>query len=1137
MNLPHKTRLLVTVLLICISIKTNAQKTALRFEHIGVEQGLSSNAVTCILQDREGYIWIGTEDGGLNKYDGYSFTRYTFDPLDSNSLSQNLIYTIWEDKEGYIWASTYEGLCKFDRNTEKFTRYKPDPGSKFSDPNILSINEDDNGTMWIGGASGQLCRFNKQTGKFYDERFDLGFRKGPGEVHDGINSLYKDREGTLWVGNYTGLHKLIIQPAKPGERSQVNIIDYRPNPRDTNSLSSKIVKGIFEDHAGILWILTDSGLNSFDRKTGQFKRYLPDPKNIYSISGNISGFWGNEGLAEDREGNLWISTDKGLNELNPGRTRFYTYNHESSDPNSINGDISTVVFIDRSDILWVGSSSLWAGSSIGGLNKASLIQKPFGLKRHDPANNNSLSDNNVTSLLEDSSGAVWIGTHGGGLNRWDKKTDEFTCYRHEEKDPATLRHNYVYAMLQDHEGDLWVCNGDVLSLLNRRAGGFIHYNSNAANYTDFDHLAILSMTQDREGLIWLGTGSGIKSFDKKTRTFTHYYHDPANPSGISDYTAQAIFADSRNNIWVGYGSIATDRLDKKTGRITHYKHDPRDPSSISSNIVNSFYEDSKGNLWLATFGGGLCRFAYSTGKFTTYTDKDGLPDNTVFSILEDKKNDLWLGTRNGLACFDPVKKTCTNYDYDDGLQGNYFAAGHRSRPASCSGGDGILYFGGDNGFNFFDPSQVTAGKALAPVVITQFKLFDKLVKGANEAKQITLKYNQNYFSFEFASLSFYNPEKNQYAYKLEGVDKDWVYSGSRRYAGYTDIGPGKHIFRVKATNNEGVWNEEGASVLVIIQPPWWRTWWAYCLYGLLLVSAAIAVHRYQKQKVIRAEREKAQKKELAQAKEIEKAYHQLKETQAQLIQSEKMASLGELTAGIAHEIQNPLNFVNNFSEVNKELLEELEGERSKVRSERDEQLENDIIKGLKENEEKINHHGKRADAIVKGMLQHSRKSEGIKEPTNINALCDECLRLSFHGLRAKDKSFNAEFKTDFDNSIGKINVAPQDIGRVLLNLFNNAFYAVNEKQKAKSSSYVPKVTVVTKKLNDKIEIRVVDNGTGIPQNIVDKIFQPFFTTKPTGQGTGLGLSLAYDIIKAHGGEIKVETKENEGSEFTIQLPV
>jgi two-component system, NtrC family, sensor kinase len=268
---------------------------------------------------------------------------------------------------------------------------------------------------------------------------------------------------------------------------------------------------------------------------------------------------------------------------------------------------------------------------------------------------------------------------------------------------------------------------------------------------------------------------------------------------------------------------------------------------------------------------------------------------------------------------------------------------------------------------------------------------------------------------------------------------------------------------------------------------------------------------------------------------------ELKSAQVQLIQSEKLASLGELTAGIAHEIQNPLNFVNNFSEVNAELIEELKTERLKPPAERDEKLENEILEDIKANEEKIVHHGKRADAIVKGMLQHSRSSSGQKEPTDINALVDEYLRLSYHGLRAKDKSFNATFEADFDPSIGKINIIPQDIGRVLLNLFNNGFYAVNERQKAegviRKAEYTPKVTVSTKKADGKIEIRVKDNGNGISQNIVDKIFQPFFTTKPTGEGTGLGLSLSYDIIKAHNGEIKVESRQNEGSEFVIELPV
>ena len=1113
----------------------NAQNERLRFEHLGIEDGLSHNNVNTIFQDRKGFIWIGTTDG-LNKYDGYTFTKYKFDPHDPNSLSQNFIYTLWEDKQGSIWMGTFEGLCKFDRYTEKFTRYKPDPNAKFADPNINSINEDITGMMWVGSASGGLCRFDRKTGKFLPEFFDLGFRKLAGEqpdLHDGITCIYKDKSGTLWVGNYAGLHQLTVNPVKTGGLANVDIKSYLHDPGNPNTLSGKIVTAVFEDHKGILWIATDNGLNSFDKQNGSFTRYMHDPKNSHSISSNDLYCWLGNSIGEDPEGNLWIGSENdGLNKLNTSRTAFTTYRHSTSDDNSLSSDSITSILIDRAGIIWVGS---WNGK----LSKATLVQKSFGLVRNVPGNINSLSNNNVTAILEDSSGIIWIGTDGGGLNRWDKKTDQFTHYRYDPNNPKSLRHDAVYAILEDHDRQLWVCNGEFLSKLNKQTGHFTHYNSNAANYKDMFQREIYAVTEDREGVIWLGTANGIKSFDKKTGKFIkHYYHSKADPAGISDYTAIAIFADSKDNIWVGLGSIATDRLDKPTGIITHYKHNPQDTTSISSNIVHSFFEDSKGNLWLATSSGGLCEFNYNTGKFITYTDKHGLADNSVYSILEDDKNHLWLGTRNGISRFDPVTKRFTNYDYKDGLQGRDFSAGSRNRPARFRGKDGILYFGGSNGFNFFHPSQVKANSDVASVVITQFKLFDSLVKGANERNEIILQHNENYFSFEFSSLSFHNPAKNQYAYKLEGVDKDWVYSGSRRYTSYTDIAPGTYTFKVKATNSDGIWNEEGVSFKVIIRPPWWRTWWAYIIYGLLIIAAAVAIHRYQRERVIRTEREKAQKKELEQAKEIEKAYHELKTTQKQLIHSEKMASLGELTAGIAHEIQNPLNFVNNFSDVNTELIEEMKTELQAGKNENAVAIANDIA----DNEQKINYHGKRADAIVKGMLQHSRASSGEKEPTDINALADEYLRLAYHGLRAKDNSFTATMKTDFDETIGSISIIPQDMGRVILNLITNAFYAVTEKKKqqednlpAGQAGYEPTVSVSTKKNGDKVLISVKDNGNGIPPKVLDKIFQPFFTTKPTGQGTGLGLSLSYDIVKAHGGELKVQTKEGEGAEFIIQL--
>ena len=1103
-------------LFIFFSVTQNgaAQNENLRFEHVEIEEGLANATVTSILQDRKGFLWVGTNEG-LYKYDGYSFTEYRYDPFDPNSLSQNFIYTIFEDKAGAIWTSSIEGLCKFDRSTEKFTRYKPSPGAIFSNPNISSINEDTDGMMWVGSTTGELCRFDKKTGKFLEGSFDLRL-PGDSAANLGIiNCIYKDRSGILWVGNSTGLHALKLTGAKAGQLSSVSITHYRHDRFNRNSISSNLVRAVFEDMAGVIWVATDNGLNSFDGKTGIFKRYQHDPENNHSISSNNLAVFPCPDIKEDQKGNLWIGTDKGLNKLNKERTIFTSYLNNPADDNSISSDIIVSLEIDLAGILWAGA---WSGK----LNKADLNKKAFRLNRHDPDNVNSLSNNDVTAFVEDAEGIIWIGTTGGGLNRWDKKTNQFTHYRHNPNNPRTLKSDYIGAMLEDRDGRLWVCNGQVLSQLHKQTGEFTHYS----DVPDKDNAEewIISVTEDRDGLLWLGlAGNGIKSFNKKSGDFERYYYDPADTSGISDYVAIKVFADSKDNIWIGHSSMATDRFNKRTRRFTHYKHDPYDSTSISSNIVTSFYEDPKGNIWMGTSAGGLCYFDYHQEKFTTYTTKHGLPDNSVYSILIDNKNYLWLGTRNGLSRFDLVKGHFTNYDNKDGLQS----------ARAFKGKDGTLYFGGNNGFNFFDPLKIKADSTIAPIVITQFKLYDKLVKGASESKEIVLGYDQNYFSFEFSSLSFYNPSKNQYAYQLEGFDKDWVYSGSRRYAGYTYVDPGEYTFKVKGTNNDGVWNETGTSIIIRIRPPWWRTWWAYCFYGACFIASIVIVGRYQRGRVINKERERAREREMEQAHEIEKAYHELKATQAQLIQSEKMASLGELTAGIAHEIQNPLNFINNFSELNKELITEMADEIEKGN------YSNAMLlsKNINDNQEKINHHGKRADSIVKGMLQHSRSNSGVMEPIDINALVEEYLRLAYHGHRAKDKSFNVKIDTSFDRTIGPVKIIPQDIGRVILNLINNALYAVAEKKRVSGREYEPVIIVTTTTAIDKVLIGVKDNGNGIRQQILDKIFQPFFTTKPTGQGTGLGLSLSYDIVKAHGGELKVETKEGEGSEFIIRIPI
>jgi signal transduction histidine kinase len=497
---------------------------------------------------------------------------------------------------------------------------------------------------------------------------------------------------------------------------------------------------------------------------------------------------------------------------------------------------------------------------------------------------------------------------------------------------------------------------------------------------------------------------------------------------------------------------------------------------------------------------------------------------------------FWYGTADGIMKTDVHQNVTTLYGKSFGVSGNDLAFGF-----SYKGPSGKLYFGSSNGYYAFYPEQLMKDIKPPEILFSAFYLGNKMAQPGKdgplkdpiwEVKKIELPHDQNVFSFEFAAIDFVHPADNRHLFKLDGYDNEWRQGGAEHKAYYFNVPPGHYTFRVKAANSDGVWAEK--SLVVVITPPWWRTWWAYALYSLVMLGSIYAIYRFQRQRLIQKERERTRLKELAQAREIEKAYSELKATQQQLVQKEKMASLGELTAGIAHEIQNPLNFVNNFSEANKELLLEM---KQAIKQRAYEEVEA-IAGDLEKNEEKINHHGRRADSIVKGMLQHSRVSTGQKELTNINALVEEHLRLAYHAVRAKDKTFNATLHTDYDQRIGKINVVPQDLGRVLINLFNNAFYTVCVKKQQLNGSYEPEVSVSTKTENGKIEIVVKDNGTGIPSKAMNKIFQPFFTTKPTGEGTGLGLSLSYDIVtKGHSGNLTVTSKEGDGSEFVVQLPV
>jgi len=568
-----------------------------------------------------------------------------------------------------------------------------------------------------------------------------------------------------------------------------------------------------------------------------------------------------------------------------------------------------------------------------------------------------------------------------------------------------------------------------------------------------------------------------------------------------------------------------DKLNGKNNSITHY---------LQGQNVYAICIDHSGSIWAGT-GNGLYQYNTAKDRYSIFQIND-LPGaiQNVEGIIEDKESNLWVSTNNHIVKIFPGRNTLNIYGK------NYGITAHESHVFdNYVAKDGEIFLGGWGGYNAFYPNQI---KAIEPplLTITEFKVNEQEVFPVTgsilkipvwQAKEIQLKYGENNFSFDFTAIDYEDPKGLKYAFRLDNYDNNWHYIEAEHKAYFFHIPPGNYVFRAKVINSGGVWKEKIIAIKIL--PPWWETWWFRVLSVIALIIVIYAIIQERSRK-LKAENIVLEQKVAERTAQLKRSLEELKSTQAQLIQSEKMASLGELTAGIAHEIQNPLNFVNNFSEISNELIDEMKEELNKGDVDEAKFIADDI----KQNLEKINHHGKRADAIVKGMLQHSRNSNGIKEPTDINTLADEWIRVAYNSIRAKDKLFNATLQTDFDNSIGNVNIIPPDIGRVLLNLYNNAFYAVMEKKKTFPSGYEPEISVITKKIFDKMEIRIKDNGVGISQKALDKIFQPFFTTKPTGEGTGLGLSLAYDIItKNHNGAISVKSKEGEGTIFIIELPV
>ena len=1100
--------------LIMLPSWTTAQTITGNFTQLTEKEGLSSNTINSILVADLGYIWIGTYNG-LVRYDGYEFKRFYSDPNDPDAIRGMVAGNLYEDSRKNIWLGTNPAyIIRYDPFARAFRSYDIDslltPQLGQAPINGYYMNdvcEDDRGRMYFGISGPEQL----QNGLIYiDEGQDQVqlFPNSDTRPLQNVYSINKDDNGNIWLATNSGFFQ-IDQEGKL-KAIDISLLDF-PKPE----IGEYFVQSDFNTKNHIWFLLSDLSIYDYDWETNTSRSWISPFQTSSENQRRIA-----RNFTMDKEGHLWIGTNSGIQFFNPATGQFKLIGSASNAPeNTV--DVRSLV-VDDFDNLWIGTAN-------NGIFR--FEQKPrfkSYLNASASASSNALerfqyiSEGWVGNLTETPDGLIAMNC-ASGLSLLDPETNRIENYNYGSR----IGPQYYFTCM-------WV-NRDTIYL-----GGSVNFGfslkSRQFKKVTFPGIprtvTLTSHITDRQGTEWISTRSGLYQRSSDQRIFARCTLTDVRSADFSNLDIAEIFEGNNYRLWL----ISDQGIYKyavESGLIERIGNDKSSGDVFISQDINSFYEDQHGMAWTGSWQGGLARYNTQTGEIKNYTIDDGLPSMSVQSIIGDEKREsIWMSTFNGLCRFDPTTETFYSFTLEDGIQGSLFSDGSYLKTSG-----GLFAFGGSNGVTVFNPEDFNIKYDPPKVYIADFKLFNKSVlpgeksvlqKPIYETDKVVLSHRQNDISLQFVALHYSNPIKNKYAYKLEPFDETWRVTTNQKEAFYPNLPPGEYHFQVKAASDKGVWNEEGAHLLIVILPPWWQTWWAYLLYVVLFFLGLYSLIRWRT-KSLESEKIELEKRVDERTSALNQSLENLKSTQSQLIHAEKMASLGELTAGIAHEIQNPLNFVNNFSEVNTELIDELIGERSKESAERDEGLEEGLLLDILANEKKINHHGRRAQGIVKNMLEHSRKGSGDKEQINLNALCDEYLRLAYHGIRARDKSFKAELKTHYTQDLPEIKVIPQEIGRVLLNVFNNAFQAVENIEK-------PMVSVTTRWRENLVEIETTDNGPGIPDEIIDKIFQPFFTTKPTGQGTGLGLSLSYDIVKAHGGTIKVHNSPEGGAVFCIRLP-
>jgi diguanylate cyclase (GGDEF)-like protein len=818
--------------LVLVSLPASALGRAIRFERLSAEQGLSQSTVMCVLQDSRGFMWLGTE-AGLNRYDGRSVTVYRHDVHDPASLPSDFVWALAEDPAGDLWVATEGGgLARWERSRDRFVRYPVDPKGQSGPPSgqLRTIHVDRNGAVWVGTKDAGLFRLDAKSGR--GQRFVHDPADQASLSDNGVYALYEDGAGRLWVGTNGGLGRL--------DAATGRFRNFRHDSRDARSLVDDHVRGIREDRDGRLWIATfGGGLDALPRDREPFEHHRHDAANPLGLADDFV-----HAVMEDSAGRLWVGTRSGL-QLRESDGSFSRYRNVPANPHSLGDDDVLSLFEDRGGVLWFGTRA-------GGAARWNPRTWAFGHVPPDPSDPQGLANGYVTSFSEDPRGNLWIGTMGGGLHELDRRSGRMRRYGRAERG---LGDDRVMALLHDQAGRLWVGTMEGgLSRLDPASGRFQAFPSDPARPGSLSANGIMALLEDRRGTLWVGTyGGGLDRLDRDADAFSVYRHDPKDPASLSRDIVTALAEDPSGAVWAGTEGGGLDRLDPRERRFQRFRHDPSDPASLADDTVYSLHVDSGGTLWAGTRS-GLSRLetldpGSGRASFRTFTSSDGLAGNVVYGIESDGVGRLWLSGSQGLIRFDPRTAAFRQFTASHGLQGNEFNFGAHYRSPR-----GELFFGGPGGFNAFVPERLPTNSNPPPVALTGFYKFNRRALELGPAyalKTVSLGYRDSVVSLEFAALDYAAPERNRYAYRLEGFDEGWIDLGSEGRVTLTNLDAGRYVLRVRAANSDGTWNEDGLALPLRVAPPPWRSPWAYAAYVLSLGGVLASLVQRQRRKSAR----------------------------------------------------------------------------------------------------------------------------------------------------------------------------------------------------------------------------------------------------------------------------------------------